>query len=299
MRFEPIGPSFQPRMCLEEQSLFLSSLPQAEELEAVSQRPNHLSWLRICVERLKYVCNGYKAIYDSGVVGANIEFLIDIDPSDPRAINHVIVGDIGNQEILLAACDDGDVAAVSTRLIHLAAQRNIAVAQGAEDLHPEGIRPFFTGNVGQSAWGLAIHKEARLFAVSANTHNITIFAFALGGETLEESSSESDENVFDDDFEELIENADWNDLDGPPAPGQRASQNLQIVLSGHATNIPNIAFCNTDGDPKGKYLLSTDIEDRNYIWDIWEQKQICDFSFTENPQSSIDYYKGKHRAGIF
>lgn len=34
-------------------------------------------------------------------------------------------------------------------------------------------------NVGISAWGLAIHQEARLIAVSANSANVDIFAPAL------------------------------------------------------------------------------------------------------------------------
>ncbi|KAL8784125.1 MAG: hypothetical protein Q9195_009169 [Heterodermia aff. obscurata] len=204
---------------------------------------------------------------------------LDIDPTNPHAINHIIVGDIGDQETLLAACDDGDVVAISTRLIHRAAQRNIAVAQGVDDLPADDVRAFFTGNVGASAWGLAIQKEARLFAVSANTHHIMVFAFALGGGPGEESSSDSEEDVFDGTLDDLTQNADWNILAGRPAPGQRASQNLQIVLRGHRTNIPNIAFCNIDADTEGKYLISTDIENCNYVWDIWQQKRICSFPF--------------------
>lgn len=167
------------------------------------------------------------------------------------------------------------------------------MAQGADDLPVEDVRAYFTGNVGASAWGLAIHTEARLFAVSANSHDITIFAFALGDQLSEESSSDSEEDDFESDLEDLIANADWNHLDGPPAPGQRASQNLQIVLSGHINNIPNIAVCNTNADPEGKYLVSTDIEDRNYIWDVWQQKHICDFSFSEYRQPFLGFYNGK------
>ena len=218
----------------------------------------------------------------------------DINPADAHAINHIIIGDIGHQETLLAACDDGDVVAISTRLIHGAAQRSIAVAQGVGDLPAEDVRAFFTGNVGASAWGLATHKEARLFAVSANTHNIIVFAFALGGGPDEESSSASEEDDFDGTSDDFTRNTDWNILDGPPTPGQRASQNLQIILRGHRTNIPNITFCNTDADMEGKYLISTDIENCNYIWDIWQQRPICNFPFTEIPRSNGS--EGKVRA---
>lgn len=226
---------------------------------------------------------------------ADTSSTLGIDPRDSHAINHIIIGDIGDQETLLAACDDGDVVAISTRLIHRAAQRNIAVAQGGDDLPADNVRAFFTGNVGASAWGLAIHKEARLFAVSANTQHIMIFAFALGSGPCEESSSDSEEDIFDGTLDDLNQNADWNILNGRPAPGQRASQNLQIVLRGHKTNIPNIAFCNIDADTEGKYLISTDIENCNYIWDIWQQKPICNFPYTENQRYVANDHRGKDR----
>lgn len=140
-----------------------------------------------------------------------------------------------------------------------------------------------------------MHKEARLFAVSSNTHDIHIYAFALGGGLDEDSSTDSGDDASDlDHMESLIENADWNDLNGPPTPGQRTSQNLRIVLRGHETNIPNISFCNTGADPDGKYLISTDIEDCNNVWDIWRQNSVCDFAFTKNPNTKSNYSVGKY-----
>ena len=161
------------------------------------------------------------------------------------------------------------------------------MANGADDLPAEDIRAFFTGNVGASAWGLAIHTEARLFAVSANTQDITVFAFALGSGSPEASSPDSGEDDFDDDSDDLIENTDWNALNGPPTSSQRASQNLQILLRGHTTNIPNIAFCNTVADIEGKYLVSTDIDDRTCVWDIWQQKLVREPSLSANPWGSV------------
>lgn len=34
-----------------------------------------------------------------------------IDPSRPHCVNNMVVGDLGSQEILLLACDDGDIIA--------------------------------------------------------------------------------------------------------------------------------------------------------------------------------------------
>lgn len=41
------------------------------------------------------------------------------------------------------------------------------------------VRPFFHRNVEASAWGLAVHRQARLIAISANPGRVTVIAFAL------------------------------------------------------------------------------------------------------------------------
>jgi hypothetical protein len=48
---------------------------------------------------------------------------------------------------------------------------------------------FFAENVGESAWGLAIHSQSRLIAVGSNAHEIQVFAFALSAPTYEVASS--------------------------------------------------------------------------------------------------------------
>ena len=47
----------------------------------------------------------------------------------------------------------------------------------------------FHENVGESAWGLAIHSQSRLIAVGSNAHEIQVFAFALSEPAYEETSS--------------------------------------------------------------------------------------------------------------
>lgn len=87
------------------------------------------------------------------------------------------------------------------------------------------MKPFFQRNVGESAWGLAVHAEARIIAVSANTHAVTIFKFGLvDHQSGEEATS----------FE------------------GRESDVTHRVLNGN-TNIPYIAFCNTGDDPEGRW----------------------------------------------
>ena len=143
-------------------------------------------------------------------------------------------------------------------------------------------RPFLLENVGRSAWGLAIHQEARLIAASANTRDIMIFAFALG----HGSSAGSDSDISDEfaDMDLIKENMDWNRVDGPYDSEQRYSKNLIIRLSGHITNIPSIAFCDGEGDQTGKYLVSTDIYGSIFVWDVWQQKRVEDYSLRSRNQ---------------
>lgn len=101
-----------------------------------------------------------------------------IDPDFPHQVNHLIVGDLGAEEIVLLAFDDGDVIAYYTKSIEDAlVQRERE--EGSRTMKP--VEPFFHENVGKSAWGLAIHKKSRLIAVGTNNHNVAVFIFALAG----------------------------------------------------------------------------------------------------------------------
>ena len=115
------------------------------------------------------------------------------------------------------SCDDGDLIAYSTDVIHrfidlkeqLQWWRQQQEHTGHINRHPDSQleetidntpRPLLHKNVGRSAWGLAVHEEARLIAVSANSHVITVFALALTHEVLEESRDcGSDDESFGDD----------------------------------------------------------------------------------------------------
>ena len=124
-------------------------------------------------------------------------------------------------------------------------------------------KPWFIENVGASAWGLAIHKEARLLAVSSNTHLIEVFAPAL--------STPEYMGVADTDHaarKPVTTNEQWiRTRDG--ISSQR-SRHQRSSLMGHEHNVPNLAFCNTDLDPEGRFLVSTDIEDYTFVWDVYQ-----------------------------
>ncbi len=198
-----------------------------------------------------------------------------INPSHPHAINHLIVSDLGNDEILLLACDDGDVIAFRVRSIRRAAQRDLN-----ETVCPApGLDAYFIENVGLSAWGLAVHKGARLIAVSANTHEITVFAFALRNGSSSDSDPDTDNNATF--IRALQQNSKWNAVEKPYDPEQRSLRNLKVCLTGHYTNIPSIAFCNSETDRDGRFLASTDIAGNTFVWDVWRQTRVENFLSSE------------------
>jgi hypothetical protein len=101
-----------------------------------------------------------------------------INPLAPHCVNTLLVGYLGSDEILLTASDDGDVIGYSTSTIRSTIELQVgSLALG--DSAQTQPRPFFIRNFRKSAWGLAIHAQARKIAVSANTHEVTVIAFAL------------------------------------------------------------------------------------------------------------------------
>jgi hypothetical protein len=105
---------------------------------------------------------------------------------------------------------------------------------------------------------------------------VTVFAFALSGQRQRSRSH----YISDDDGglqmpDQLSDWIDWEgmgvDVCSPPR-----DRNYKIVLKGiegHDHNIPSISFVNTDQDPYGSWLLSTDIAGELKIWRIWQGVQ--------------------------
>ncbi|KAJ4289810.1 Mitochondrial DNA replication protein yhm2 [Kalmusia sp. IMI 367209] len=102
-----------------------------------------------------------------------------IDLEDPHSINRLHVDYLGNSEILLIACDDGDIVGYRTSNIHQAIKNKQDAGMDQDGVDQDGMRCFELQNIGASAWGLAVHREARLIAISANTHVVKVIAYAL------------------------------------------------------------------------------------------------------------------------
>lgn len=178
-----------------------------------------------------------------------------LDPHQPHAINNLVVQKLGNEEIIAVVRDDGDVDAYLIRHLAEAIARRRLPGVTLTPLASE-IRPFFHQNVGNSAWGLAIHTEARIIAVSSNNHEFNIFAFAL----LDRAELPS----------EVLPNASQGTSsahDSTHVAWKRTIDEHYVIPNGDE-NIPCIAFCNTGHDPDGRWLLTTDISGLVQAWDI-------------------------------
>src|ERR1700753_509445 len=103
-----------------------------------------------------------------------------ISQTRPHCINHLIVAFLGNREILLLACDDGDICSWWTDHIEYAVSNP---RTSFIRLSPV-VEPWFKECVNISAWGLAVHTEARKIAVTSNSHMVCVFEFALHKEDI-------------------------------------------------------------------------------------------------------------------
>ncbi|KAK3397969.1 hypothetical protein B0T20DRAFT_454006 [Sordaria brevicollis] len=190
-----------------------------------------------------------------------------IDPLFGHQINHLMIGNLGHLEVLFFAFDDGDVGAYYT---HTIADCILSAKQEKGDKHKRlphstRVKEFFHENVGSSAWGLAIHEESRLLAVSSNKAEVTVFAFAL--------RQDQPQNLGNDDA--LL-------YDSSPQvwPGQTAfalerdfrtrtrTWKIILPLETYGSNIPNISFCDDEQD-RAEFVVAQDITQRTWILDIW------------------------------
>lgn len=91
-----------------------------------------------------------------------------VDPITPHSINRIVVAFLGNEEILLVCCDDGDVIGYRTGAIQRAIDRlsDLTCVLDDDNESSGSVTPFFKENVGKSAWGLSVHQQARMIAVS-------------------------------------------------------------------------------------------------------------------------------------
>lgn len=178
-----------------------------------------------------------------------------LDAREPHDINYLIVSKLGNDEVIATVRDDGDVEAFLVRHVVRAIATRVHSGNNEQPV-ADNVKPIFQRNVGISAWGLAIHTQARIIAVSSNRHEVTIFRFGLVGDLEPSKSPPRRRKVVADGDESSSDQQSTED--GTGSRPQRQADVTRQVLNGEA-NIPHIGFCNTGDDPDGRWLLTTDI----------------------------------------
>ncbi|PHH64557.1 hypothetical protein CDD81_4336 [Ophiocordyceps australis] len=189
------------------------------------------------------------------------------DAQRPHAINHLIVGMLGTQEVVVVCCDDGDVIAYYTQDV---ANYILATCdwpdgtppvQGCDLFCPTNVeapRCLLHENVGKSAWGLAVHSRSRLIAVTCNRHEITVFAFALATPC----SGTHGRDCCVDQFCRYVD-----------SHVRQRARNWRIVISlENASNMPNVCFID-DVCGAAEYVCAIDIYGCMWAADIWTPHQ--------------------------
>lgn len=187
-----------------------------------------------------------------------------IDLADPHSITRLHVDYLGREEILLVTCDDGDVIGYRVPEIYrvVESRRDSMYDESNPDLE-DRVRIFLHQNVGASAWGLAVHREARLIAISANTHQVTVLALALS------------KPPTDPDIPPALDSSLSSENDDQDFPHSRWRGTI-IILHASA-NIPAVFFDNSGRDPAGRWLFSSSIDGANQLWDLHEVEQVRTF----------------------
>ncbi|OHE97859.1 hypothetical protein CORC01_06894 [Colletotrichum orchidophilum] len=163
-------------------------------------------------------------------------------------INHVAIGFLGREEILVSVYDDGSVFAYYIRQIAGYIER---IASGCRNPNPVPTY-FFRENVGISAWGIAIHQKSRLIAISSNKREVTVFAFGL--------------SRLPEDMESQARPLDYCERS---VLKRKRNWRICIPLGDGGHNIPNLSLWD---DPQGfaEKVVANDIYGTTWILDIWK-----------------------------
>lgn len=195
-----------------------------------------------------------------------------LDPRHPHAVNSLIVQHLGTEEVVAVVRDDGDVDAFLVRHVVQAIELR-AEADSTIGVLADEIRPFFQDNVESSAWGLAIHSQARILATSSNKHEVRVFKFGLI-----EDGEESPQDLSD----EEAEGGQFQSGERRPQGPSSRKQDVRLHVINGNSNIPCIAFCNTGDDPGGRWLLTTDIGGFQRVMDLQQSASSQMFRFGQS-----------------
>ncbi|CEL01702.1 hypothetical protein ASPCAL01281 [Aspergillus calidoustus] len=198
-----------------------------------------------------------------------------IQPGFPHDINSILVDDLGREEVLLLVTDSGNVCGYRVEAIFSSLKRATEAGK-TKPLDGADVDPFFLEYVDSSAWGIAIHKFARLIAVTANTGLVTVFAFALVGSVPGAGEDVVPQPDGDDEFTDYghtwihIKSSEQFSHLRQLMPDRHRTRNIKLTYTGHFSNIPSVTFLNCDLDPNGMWMVSTDIDNKVLVWKVWD-----------------------------
>ncbi len=200
----------------------------------------------------------------AGITGGYISLHV------PHQANHLIIGDLGDDEILLLAYDDGDVFAYYTRHIFNYVSSVSRRAQRARHA-PKLPQPFFRETVGMSAWGLAIHSQSRLIAVSSNLGEVNVFAFALKQSKPGDPQQHKTQPL-------IVPEVDPSPVALPEVSALELEAlfrlrdrewRILLPLGVTSSNVPCVAFID-DVNGNAEKVIAVDIQSSTWILDIWK-----------------------------
>ncbi|KAF9929036.1 hypothetical protein BGZ67_006611 [Mortierella alpina] len=160
-----------------------------------------------------------------------------------KTINILHIGYLGTEEVLVTADEAGDVCVWFTMNL----QREPLLL-----------------SVTESAWGVAIHSEKRLIAVSSNAHTATIFHCGL------DTQLSRQDLLADLDRHETAESLHRPQPTGTePVSSSPWEQTSQQILRGHGHNIPCVTF-----SPCGEFVATASVDQTCRTWRLSDGKQI-------------------------
>ncbi|KAG0288989.1 hypothetical protein BGZ96_007344 [Linnemannia gamsii] len=152
----------------------------------------------------------------------------DEEESLDRTINAMQVGYLGSEEVLVTANDAGEVCVWFTSNLR---------------------RTPILLSVTESAWGIAIHTERRLIAISTNAHTVTVFHCGTNSRISPQHYPSQPASM--------------------PLTATEDPTTSQQILSGHGHNIPCVTF-----SPCGHFIATASVDRTCRTWRLSDGQQI-------------------------
>ena len=203
-----------------------------------------------------------------------------IAPGKGHWINNMVIGDLGEDEVLAMAFDNGNVVAYSVKTV---SDHITALDRAPTSWVGRSPRPFFHQYVRISAWGISLHKKSRLIAVSCNYKTITVFYPALSVQGAAPDSSCPEVTMPDYTTPEL---AGISSEREKQMSMEERQINYRKIFDApqQAENIPSVAFTSLSDGTADK-IAGIDISGNVWVFSVWGEKGLLQ-SFNYNAVGS-------------